>query len=110
MTKNINVTIDGEAYPCRPTMGAMLRFRQETGREVTEMDPSSFSDLCTYLWCCIVSACRKEKRAFDMSLMDFADSIEPSDMVGWSESIMSTDVAHEGDAAEKKSRSGRKNS
>ena len=32
----IEVTINGTAYPCRPTMGAMLRFKKETGKEVTE--------------------------------------------------------------------------
>lgn len=40
--KRIEVIINGVAYPCSPTMGAMLRFKQETGREITEMDPKKF--------------------------------------------------------------------
>lgn len=68
-------------------MGAMLRFRQETGREITEINPSSFSDLCTYLWCCVASAAKREGLQFDMSLMDFADSLTPEDMTQWSEAI-----------------------
>lgn len=81
------ITIDGKAYPCRPTMGAMLRFKQETGREITQMDATSFTDLCTYLWCCLVSACKREKVPFDLSLMDFADSIDPEDMNAWSQAL-----------------------
>lgn len=73
--KRIEVIINGVAYPCSPTMGAMLRFKQETGREITEMDPKSFTDLCTYLWCCVVSASKREGRAFDLSLIDFADGM-----------------------------------
>jgi hypothetical protein len=68
-------------------MGAMLRFKQETGKEITQIDPSSFTELCTYLWCCIVSASKKEGKAFDLSLMDFADSIEPDDMQEWSDAL-----------------------
>lgn len=82
----IEVNINGKAYPCRPTMGAMLRFKNETGREVTDTD-NGFSDLCTYLWCCVVSACSKDNINFDMSLMDFADSIDPEDMTAWSQAI-----------------------
>lgn len=91
----IEVTIDGIAFPCRPTMGAMLRFKKETGKEITEIDPSSFTELCTYLWCCIVSASKKEGKDFNMDLMDFADSISPEDMQGWATSIMAAQQPEE---------------
>lgn len=68
-------------------MGAMLRFKQETGREITEIDPTSLTDLCAYLWCCIVSAAKREGKQFNYSLMDFADSIDPGDMQKWNEAI-----------------------
>lgn len=86
-------------------MGAMLRFKSETGREITEIDAGSFSDLCTYLWCCTVSASKREGVEFGMSLMDFADSITPEDMTAWNEAISSAQSGN-GDAsveAEKKS-------
>lgn len=56
MEKGFKVTVAGKEYPCRQTMGAMLRFKRETGREVTDMT-DGVSDLCTYLYCCVVSAC-----------------------------------------------------
>lgn len=68
-------------------MGAMLRFKQETGKEVTEIDEGSFTDLCTYLWCCIVSACKHDGKEFKLSLMDFADSMSPEDMTEWAQAL-----------------------
>ena len=41
----IEIMINGKAYPCRQTMGAMLRFKKETGKEVTELG-NSRSDMC----------------------------------------------------------------
>lgn len=83
----IEIKINGEAYPCRPTMGAMLRFKEQTGKEITEMDASSFTELCTYLWCCIKSACAREQKQFDLSLIEFADSIDPDDMNAWAAAV-----------------------
>ena len=83
-------------------MGAMLRFKQETGREITEIDPNSFTDLCNYLWCCVVSAAKREGKQFDMSLIDFADSITPEDMVQWQQGIAKA-VEPSDDSKKKKS-------
>lgn len=85
--KRIEITINGTAYPCSPTMGAILRFKQQTGREITEIDPTSFTDLCTYLWCCVASAAKREGKPFDMSLMDFADGLTPEDMAEWNTAV-----------------------
>lgn len=99
--KRIEITINGTAYPCSPTMGAMLRFKQETGREITEIDPTSFTDLCTYLWCCVVSAAKREGKPFDLSLMEFADSLTPEDMAEWNKAITS-EVRPDGEGGEEK--------
>lgn len=84
-------------------MGAMLRFKQETGREVTEIDTASFSDMCTYLWCCLVSASQHEGHPLGLSLMEFADSITPDDMSAWAKAVTDTVAAPSADAGEKKS-------
>nr|DAN35911.1 MAG TPA: tail assembly chaperone protein [Caudoviricetes sp.] len=103
--KRIEINVNGTAYPCSPTMGAMLRFKQQTGREITEIDPTSFTDLCTYLWCCAVSASKREGKAFEMSLLDFADAVTPDDMAAWNEAISSrtTSDGSEAPEGEKKS-------
>lgn len=82
-------------------MGAMLRFKRETGKEITDIDPSSFTDLCTYLWCCVVSASKRDGKEFDMDLMEFADSITPEDMAEWNKAIMAD--AESAEESEKKS-------
>jgi len=83
----IEIVINGQAYPCRPTMGAMLRYKRETGKEVTEINATSPTDLVTYLWCCVVSACKHDGKAFDLDLVDFADSIMPSDLESWAAAV-----------------------
>ena len=102
--KKIEITINGKAYPCRQTMGAMLRFKQETGKEVTELG-NSFSDLCVFLWCCIVSACKHDGIEFNLSLMDFADSVSPEEMTAWANAVKEQQAEVEGNASpvEKKS-------
>lgn len=101
--KRIIISINSEEFPCSPTMGAMLRFKQETGKEITEINPSSFTELCTYLWCCVASAAKREGKEFNMSLMDFADAITPEDMTAWGNSIMSDEESSKGTDKEKKS-------
>lgn len=101
--KKVEIKIGKEVFPCRPTMGAMLRFKQETGREVTEIDTTSFTDLCTYIWCCIVSASKADGKKFKLSLMDFADSISPDDMNEWAKSLRGDTAEDEATADEKKS-------
>ena len=94
------VNINGVDYPCRPTMGAALRFKKETGKEVTELQEGSFSELCVYLYCCVASASSADKVPFEMSLMDFADSLSPEDMTAWAKQMQGDNVGH-GDAEKK---------
>lgn len=89
----VEVLINGIAYPCRPTMGAMLRFKRETGKEVTEMNAESFSELCVYLYCCVASASAADKIEFDMTLMEFADSILPDDLAKWATALQANTTA-----------------
>lgn len=84
--KNITVVVSGVEYPCRQTMGAMLRFKQETGREITDIS-GDLSDMCTFLWCCVKSACKVDGKKFDMSLMDFADRLDASDVEAWAQGV-----------------------
>lgn len=83
----VEVLINGVAYPCRPTMGAMLRFKKETGKEITEISSTGFSDLCTYLYCCVASASAADGVPFDMDLLTFADALSPEQMNDWAASL-----------------------
>lgn len=61
--KKIEIKIDGKEYPCRQTMGAMLRFKQETGKEVTEIGGQLVGYMCLPLLLCSVGL-QKRQRAF----------------------------------------------
>ena len=98
----VEVVINNVAYPCRPTMGAMLRFKKETGKEITEIDGSSCTELCTYLYCCVASASAADGIPFSMSLMDFADAINPDDMTAWANAMQVNNTVTEGAEGEKK--------
>lgn len=78
-------------------MGAMLRFKRETGKEVTEIDGSSLSELCAYLYCCVASASAADRIAFEYSLQEFADAISPDDMTAWANAMQATAGNTEGE-------------
>lgn len=80
----ISVVIEGKEYPCRPTMGALLRFKRETGKEVSDITDDNMSDSLIFLFCCAVSACNHDKVSFPYtSLMDFADALSVEEMNVW---------------------------
>lgn len=97
MSKKVEVIVNGEAFPCRTTMGAMLRFKRETGKEVVDITDWEFTDLCTFLWCCVASASKADGKKFDLSLMDFADNITPKELTAWAESIKEAQEETEND-------------
>lgn len=100
----IEVKINGKAYPCRPTMGAMLRFKQLTGKEVTALTSGELSDMLSYLYCCVASACAADGIEFKMELMQFADAISPADMNAWAAAVQDQNTTTENtEGAEKKS-------
>lgn len=80
--KRIEISVNGKTYPCMPTMGAMLRFKTLTGRDVTQME-QGVTDTLTYLYCCVQSACDREKKKFGLTLMEFADAVTDEDVNRW---------------------------
>lgn len=78
MKKNVNkmIKVSGKEYPCRILLGAMLRFKRQTGRDVSEMSPTDTADIITFLWCCVASSCNADGVEFGLSLEDFADGLD----------------------------------
>jgi len=72
----MKIKIKGQEYPFASTMGAMRRFKRETGKDVSKMDRDEVDDLLVYFWCCVASACHAEGVKFAMSVDDFADNID----------------------------------
>lgn len=68
------LTIGGKSYPCRMTMGALLRFKRTTGKEISEMGGDS-ELVVNLLFCCVVAACNADGVEFTMDFETFADSL-----------------------------------
>lgn len=101
--KEIRIKIDNQEYPCRPTMGAMLRFKKETGREASTLTDTDLEGNITFLWCCIVSACKHDGQEFGLSLLDFADAIGLDEIAGWVNELNQASTGGDADG-EKKTR------
>lgn len=71
------IMIAGKEYPCRVTMGALLRFKRATGHDVSSMDYEDMEELMVFVHSCVVSACKVDGVEFGLDLMDMADQIEP---------------------------------
>lgn len=104
--KKIEILVNGKAFPCQQTAGAMLRFKELTDKEVSEIDPRSITDLIKFLWCCVSSASNREGKEFDMSLMDFADAIGPEELDSWQKSL-TAENSEEKDAESSKKKTSR---
>ena len=76
----IEVIIGEKTYPCRITMGACRRFKQISGKEVTELSMDSLSEIAEFLYACTASACNADKVPFGLSVDDFCDALSAEDM------------------------------
>ena len=94
---NSKVKIGGKEYPCRITMGAMLRFRRETGYDVNQLKSDNTSDYIIFIWCCTASACNADGVEFGYSLDDFADRLDPNGL-----NSLSLGTAEDGGGAQEK--------
>lgn len=90
MKQKVPLIIDGKEYPCRVTMGAMVRYKHASGQDVSAIDEKAVSDLILFMWCCVVSACKADGVPFDMEFEDFADRLEP-DALGAFFGVLQTD-------------------
>lgn len=72
----LEIKIGKKTFPCRVTMGAMRRFKDITGKEATSLTQADLSDLVTFIYCCVASACNADKVEFSLSVDDFADNLD----------------------------------
>lgn len=99
MNKKVTqITLAGKAYPYRITMGAFVRFKNATGRDVSTLAKDDVSDNLRFVHCCLLSACKADGVEFPYDFEDFADLLSPEDM-----GAIFAGMA-EGDADEKKTK------
>ena len=51
------------------------------------MDKESAVDMCTFIYGCVKSACRKDRVEFPYTLEDFMDSVDVETVVSWGDEL-----------------------
>lgn len=69
------IEFNGVIYPLRPTMGAMVRFRNMMDKEMADMDLSNSVDVCAYLFSILKSACSADDIEFPYTFEKFCDCL-----------------------------------
>lgn len=88
-----SIKIAGASYPCRMSMGAGLRFKRLTGKEVTEIGGDAFSEVATLIFVCVQSSCKADGVEFGMSLEDFCDCVGIEEMTAVQQSLIASMTA-----------------
>ena len=70
--RQLEIVINGEKYHYIETMGAMLDFKQETGKDM----PDGLEETLKYMYHVVKSVCRRENKPFELSFDDFADGLD----------------------------------
>ncbi len=81
------IELNGKEFPCRVTMGAMVRFKRESGKDVSQMSQTDISELVLFLWCCVSSACSADGVEFAFTFEQFADCLEPQEITGFCDGV-----------------------
>lgn len=70
-------------------MGALLRFKHETGHDVSKIDTTGSEEALLLLYCCVKSACNADgvplPDGMDFEL--FADKLTPEDFEAFTETL-----------------------
>ncbi len=75
--KKTKIKVGDKEFPCRVTMGAMVRFKNESGKDVNKLEKTNIPQLVLFVYCCVKSACNADKVQFDYDVQSFADLMEP---------------------------------
>lgn len=79
----MNVNIKGENYPLRVTLGAQMLFKQDTGKEVSEME--GVEEFGKYLYYCARSAAIADNIEFNVTLEEFLHAFDQEMLDTWEE-------------------------
>ena len=75
--KKTKIKVGDKEFPCRVTMGAMVRFKNESGKDGSKLEKTKISEPEQVVYCSVNSACNADKVEFDYDFQSFADLMEP---------------------------------
>lgn len=88
MKKHFITLTTGESFPVEISLGAMLIFKEETGREATEADMGSLSDLIKLLCAGAAAASETAGIAMNYTPQQFANRLTPEELKKWKETYV----------------------
>ena len=95
------IKINGRSLPVRVTMGALLRFKRATGREVQQIG-NDLEQVVTFMHCCVASACRADGIPFELDMETFADHLCTDDVNAFVQVMTGQTSAGEAEGGKKK--------
>ena len=84
------IEIGGKKWPMRATIGAWNRFKETTGKDVADLDNAGNPDLVGFAslaFFFVQAGCKFNGTDFKMSLDDFLDAVEISEMTKIADAI-----------------------
>lgn len=97
--KQTTIKVGGKELPCRLTMGAMLQFKRETGKDVSELENGgNLEELLLFMYCCVKCACKAEDKDFEADFETFCCMVTPQDVAQWSASMNGGETKKKGAA------------
>ena len=70
------VKIKGKEYPIETTMWALLQFKRDKGKALSDLTDDDEEDMVYYTWLCVKGACMRAGMDFDMSFEDYTLWVE----------------------------------
>ena len=95
MKKHFITLTTGESFPVEISLGAMLIFREETGREATDADMGSLSDLIKLLWAGAAAASESAGIAMNYTPQQFANRLTPEELKNWKKAYVESQTNEE---------------
>lgn len=83
----LKINIAGTEYPCRITMGAMVRYKNEAGKDISTLAATDLAGMVLFLYCCTKSASNADNITFELDFQTFADHLDPAQVVAFYESM-----------------------
>ena len=99
------IYLKGTAYPCRLTMGAILRLKEKTSLDlmaVGEGQQLDMSFLMALIWVCLVSSCKADDLALPCKEEELPDLLELRDYITWQQQNFTGGTSIENEESEKK--------
>jgi peroxiredoxin family protein len=70
------IKINKKEYPIRVTMWALLTFKRDKGKPVTDLKQDDLEEMLYYSWLCVRGACMQDAVTFDMDFEEYVKQVE----------------------------------